>query len=96
MAQYIKVNVKLSDRQLKQLKTVVKNKTRITLRMNLKMLDGNYLPQELLLIKRQKTKLRNEFDSSTSTGIKLFKAQFFEINQSEAFLGSLLSKLAGP
>ena len=59
MVEYSKVNVKLSDRQLKQLKTAVKNKTGTTLRMSLKMLDGKYLPDELLLRTRQKTKLRN-------------------------------------
>ena len=40
MVEYSKVNVKLLDRQLKQLKTAVKNKTGATLRMSLKMLDG--------------------------------------------------------
>ena len=52
MVEYSKVNNKLSDRQLKQLKTAVKNKTRTTLRMNFKMLDGNNLPHELLLTTR--------------------------------------------
>ena len=52
MVEYSKVNVKLSDRQLKQLKTAVKNKTGTTLRMSLKMLDGNDLPHELLLTTR--------------------------------------------
>ena len=41
MVEYSKVNVKLSDTQLKKLKTAVKNKTRTTLRTNLKMLNGN-------------------------------------------------------
>ena len=48
MVEYSKVNVKLSDAQLKKLKTTVKNKTRTTLRINLKMFNGNNLPQELL------------------------------------------------
>ena len=46
MVEYSKVNVKLSDGQLKQLKTVVEDKTGATLRMSLKMLDGNDLPHE--------------------------------------------------
>ena len=54
MTEYSKVNVELSNRQLKQLETAVKNKTGKTLRMSLKMLDGNDLPHELLLITRQK------------------------------------------
>ena len=57
MVEYSKVNVKLSDTKLKKLKTTVKNKTETTLRMNLKMLDGNDLPHELFLRTRQKTKL---------------------------------------
>ena len=57
MVEYSKVNVKLSDRQLKNLKTSVKNETGPTMRLSLKMHDGNYLPHELLLTARQKTKL---------------------------------------
>ena len=53
------------------------------------------LPHELLLITRQKTKLRNAFNNM-STDLKLSKAQIFKIIQSGGFLGSLLSKLAGP
>ena len=47
MVEYSKMNVKLTDTQLKKLKTVVKNKTGTTLRMSLKMRDGNNLPHEL-------------------------------------------------
>ena len=54
MVEYSKVNVKLSDTQLKKLKTAVKNKTGTTLRMSLKMLNGNDLPHELLLTKAKK------------------------------------------
>ena len=49
MVEYSKVNVKLRDTQLKKLKTAVKDKTGTTLRMNLKILDGNDLPHGLLL-----------------------------------------------
>ena len=38
MVEYNKVNVKLSDTQLKKLKTAVKNKTGTTLRISLKCL----------------------------------------------------------
>ena len=56
MVEYSKVNIKLSDKQLKKLKTAVKNNIGTTLRMNLKMFDGNNLPHELLLTTRQKNK----------------------------------------
>ena len=64
--------------------------------MSLKMFDRNYLPQELLLTTRQKTKLRNAFNNNMSTDLTLSKAQISKIIQSGGFLGSLLSKLAGP
>ena len=95
MFEYSKVNVKLLDRQLKQLKTAVKNKRETTLRMSLKMFHGNDLPHEFLLTTRQKTKLRNAFNNNKSIDLKLSKAQIFKIIQSGEFLGSLLSKLAG-
>ena len=96
MVQYSKVNKKLTDTKLKKLKNAVKNKTRTTLRVSFKMFDGNDLLQELLLTTRQKTKLRNAFNNNMSTDIKLSKAQISKIIQSGGFLGSLLSKLAGP
>ena len=54
MVEYSKVNVKLSDTQLKKLKIVVNDETGTTLRMSLKVSDGNDLPHELLLTRRQK------------------------------------------
>ena len=95
MVEYSKVNVKLSDTQLKKLKNAVKNKTGTTLRISLKMLNGNDLPHELLLTTRQKTKLRNAFNNNMSTDLKLSKAQISKIILSGGFLGSLLSKLIG-
>ena len=62
MVEYSKVNVKLTDRLLKKLKTTVKNKTGTT-GMSLKMFDGDSLPHELLLTTRQKTKLNNAFNT---------------------------------
>ena len=96
MVEYSKVNVKLSDTQLKKLKTAVKNKTGTTLRMSLKMFDGNDLPHELLLTTRQRTKLRNAFNNNMPTDVKLSKALISKIVQSGVFLGLLLNKLAGP
>ena len=73
------VNVKLSDTQLKKLKTAVENKTGTTLRMSLKVVNGKDLPHELLLTTRQKTKLRNAFNNNMSTDLKLSKAQISKI-----------------
>ena len=96
MVEYSKVNVKLTDTQLKNLKTAVKGKTGATLRMSLKIFNRNDLPHELLLTTRKKTKLRNAFNNNMSTGLKLSRAQISKIIQSGGFLGSLFSKLAGP
>ena len=89
------MNAKLTDTQLRKLKTTVKNKTGTALRMSLKIFDGNDLSHELLLTTRQKTKLRNAFNNNMSTDLKLSKAQISKIIQSGGFLGSLLSKLMG-
>ena len=85
MVEYSKVNVKLSDMQLKKLKTVVKNKIGTTLIMSLKILDGNDLPLELLLTTRQETKLRNAFNNNMSTELKLSKAKISKIILSGGF-----------
>ena len=77
MVEYSKINVKLTDTQLKNLKTAVKNKTGTTLRMSLTILDGNDVPNDLLLTTRQKTKLRNVYDMSTD--IKLSKVWISKI-----------------
>ena len=79
MTKYNKVNVKLSNTQLKKLKDAVKDNTGMTLRINLKMLDGNDLPHELLLTTRQKTKVRNALNNNTSADIKLSKVQIYKI-----------------
>ena len=92
MVEYTKVNVKLSDSQIKKLKDAVKDNTGTTLRINLKMFNGNYLPHELLLTTRQKTKVGNAFNNNMWTDLKLSEAQINKIIQS----GGFLSKLLGP
>ena len=57
MVEYTKVNFKLSDSQLKNLKGAVSNNTGTTLRISFKMFNG-------------KTKIRNGFNNNTSTNIK--------------------------
>ena len=94
MVEYSKVNVKLSDTQLKKIKYAVKNKTGTILRISLKMFNGNNFPHELLLTTRQKAKLRNALNNNMSTELKLSEAQITKIIQSGGFLGSLLSNLS--
>ena len=60
------------------------------------MLHGNDLSHKLLLTAGRNAKLRNAFNNNMSKGLRLSKAQIYKITQSGGFLGSLLSKLAGP
>ena len=97
MVEYNTVNAKLSNSQLNKLKSTVKNKQGITLRMNARMLSANNLPHELLLTTKQTTKLKkNAIENNMSTDIKQTKAQISKIIEFGGFLGSLLSKLADP
>ena len=41
MIQYNKVNIKLSYSQLNKLKSTAENQTKVTLRMNMSMFDGD-------------------------------------------------------
>ena len=93
MVEYTKVNVKLSDSQIKKLKDAVKNNTGTILRISLKMFNENNLPHELLLTTRQKIKIKNTFNNNVSTDLKFSKAQINKIIQSGGFLGRLLGPL---
>ena len=48
MVEYTKVNVKLSNTQLKKPKDAIKNNTGTTIRISSKVFNGNDLPHELL------------------------------------------------
>ena len=96
MVEYTKVNVKLTNLQLSKLKKTVKNNDSTTLRIGIKNLNKEDLPDELLLTTRQNTKLSNAINNNLATDIKLSKAQIKKLIQSGGFLGKLLSKLAGP
>ena len=56
MTEYNKINVTLSNLQLNKLNSAARNQTGVMLIMNFKMIDGNSLPHELLLITKQRTK----------------------------------------
>ena len=96
MVEYTKVNVKLTNLQLNKLKKAVKNNDSRTLRIGIKNFNKDELPHELLLTRRQSTKLRNAINNNMATDLKLSKAQIKKLIQSGGFLGKLLSKLAGP
>ena len=74
-------------------RNAVKDKTRTTLRMSLKMFAENDLPDELLVTTRQNAKWRNKFNNNMSTDLKSSKAQISKIIKSRGFLGRLLGPL---
>ena len=96
MTQYNSLNVKLSNSQLNELKSAIKNETDVILRL-LSIVVGNShdetnFPHKLYLTNRQVANLRRAFAKHTSTDIKFSKTQLSKMMQS----GGFLSKLLGP
>ena len=60
MTHYISLNVKLSDSQINKLKSAIKNKTNVVLKLSSNMIgnsdDETNFPQKLLLNDRQVSK----------------------------------------
>ena len=83
MAQYNSLNVKLSDSQLRKLKSVIKNETEVVLRLSSNVIsdDKTNFPQKLLLIDRQIANLHNFFANYLLTDFKLSKTQLSKMVQ---------------
>ena len=100
MTQYNTLNVKLSNSQLNKLKSSIKNKNDVVLRISSNMVsnsnDNTSFPHDLLLTNRQVANIRKAFANHSSIDIKLSKIQLSKMIQSGGFLGNLLGKLAGP
>ena len=79
MTQYNRLNTKLSNSQLKKLKSAIKNETHVVIRLSANMIgdsnDKGNFPQELLLTNRQVSSIRKPFTNNSSVDIKLSKAQ---------------------
>ena len=97
MVQYNSLNVKLSNSQLSKLKSAVKNKTDVVLRLSSNMIgnsdDNTNFAHKLLLTNIQVSSLPKAFPKNTSTDIKLSKTQLSKMIQSGRFLGRLLGPL---
>ena len=97
MTQYHSLNIKLSNSQLKKLKSSIKNETDVVLRISSNMVgnsnDNTNFPNELLLTNRQVANIRKAFAKNTSTDIKLSKTQLSKMIQSGGFFGKLLGPL---
>ena len=95
MTQYNSLNVKLSNSQPHKLKSAIKNKSEVILRLSSNMIgdDETNFPHKLLLTNRQVTNLRKGFANKSSTDIKLSKIQISKMIQSGGYLGRLLGPL---
>ena len=93
--QYNSLNVKLSNSQLNKLKSAIKNKTELVLRLSSNMVgdDDTKFPHKLSLTNSQVSNLRKAFANNLSTDIKLSKTQLSKMIQSGGFLGRLLVTL---
>ena len=95
MTQYNSLNIKLSNSQLNKLKSAIKNKPEVLLRLSSNMIgdDETSFPYKLLLTNRQVANPCKVFENNSSTDIKLSKTQLFKMVQLEGFLGRLLGPL---
>ena len=93
MANYQEAKVKLTNTQLKKLKSTVKNKAGKILRLNKKNFEDEEVPHELFLITRNATKIRNAFANIMSIDMKLIKTQISKIIQSGEYFGFLSANL---
>ena len=95
MTQYNSLNVKPSNSQLNKLKSAIKNKSEVVLRLSSNMIGDDEIkfPCKLLLTNRQVPNLRKAFANYLSADIKLSKSQISKMIQSERFLGWLLGPL---
>ena len=94
MTQYNSLNVKLSNSQLNKLKSAIKSKTGVVLRLSSNMVgddETNFAYK--LLTNRQVENLRKALANKSSTDIKLSKTQLSEMIRSGGFLGRLLGPL---
>ena len=93
MTHYNTLNIKLSDSQLNNLKSGIKDGTEVTLNISLNAVgesnDENNFPHNLLLTSTQFLKLHKDFANNSSANINLSKTQLYKIGQSRGFLGKL-------
>ena len=85
MTQCNSSNVKLSNSQLNKLKSAIKDKTEVVLKLSNVIGnsdDQTNFPHELLLTNRQVANLRKAFANNSSTDIRLSKTQLYKMIQS--------------
>ena len=97
MTNYNKLNVKLSNSPLNELKSAIKSKTEIVLRLSSNMVvnsdDETNFPHKLSLTNRQGANLCKCFSNHLPANIKLSKTHWSKMIQSGGFLVRLLGPL---
>ena len=88
MTTYIEYGVKLTNGQKTKLASAIKNRSPLTLRLKHSQLQGS---DELMLTKRQITKIKKSINARTGSDIKISKSQ---IRKSVKHGGNLFSSLA--
>ena len=91
MVEYERINLKLSNQQIKKLKEAVKSNNGTTLRIGNKNFNKADLLHELFLTQTRINKLREKVENNMSTDIKLSKAQINKLIKEGAALGSTLA-----
>ena len=92
MVEYERVNLKLSNQQIKELKESIKSNNGTTLRIGNKNFNKADLPHELFLTKTQINKLREKIENNMSSDIKFSKAQINKLIKEGGALGSILAR----
>ena len=92
MVEYERVNLKLSNQQIKKLKEAVKSNTGTTLRIGNKNFNKADLLHQLFLTQTQIDKLREKVENNMSTDIKLSEAQINKLIKSGGALRSILAR----
>ena len=98
MTQDNSLNLKLSNSQLNNLKSAIKNETEVVLRLSSSIIgnsdDETNFPYELLLTDRQVANLCKPFGNNSSTDVTLSKTRLSKMIKSGGSLGRLLGPLS--
>ena len=90
MTQYNTLNVKLSNPQLKKLKSGIKNGTKVNLNLSSNLIgnsiDETNFPHKILLTDTQVSKICKDFANGSSANINFSKTQLSKIVQLRGFL----------
>ena len=91
MTKYNNLNVQLSNPQLNQFKSAMKNETEVVLRLSSNMIGDNEtdFPHKVLLTNRKVANIRKAFENNSSIDIKLSKNRLSKMIQSGRSLGRL-------